>query len=163
MGCRIWSLCIFISFSGKKVFLKPVVHVTASAVVSASLFAETKSIPLAVISFITGFLIDIDHVFDYLREHGFQLDVKKFFRVFYENRFEKVVLAFHGWEWIAGLFVLSWAAGWNELLLGIAIGALHHLILDQMGNNATGPGYFFVYRAAKGFVLQAAIRTRVME
>ena len=135
------------------------VHVTASAVVSATLYGATKSVPLAVVSFLTGFLMDIDHVFDYLREYGMQPDPKKFFRVFYENRFEKVVLAFHGWEWIAVLVVCSWAAGWNELLLGIATGALHHLILDQLGNNATGPGYFFVYRAAKRFALRAAVRT----
>ena len=139
--------------------MKPVIHLTASAVVSASLYGMTKSVTISVVSFFTGFLIDIDHVFDYLREYGLQPDLKKFFRVFYENRFEKVVLVFHGWEWIAALFVLSWSSGWNKPLLGFAIGALHHLVLDQMGNNATGPGYFFVYRAVKRFALGAAVRS----
>ena len=145
-------------FSKKREYLKPVVHVTASAVVSAIVFGITRSVNCSVVSFFTGFLIDIDHVFDYLREYGFQPDRKKFFRVFYENRFDKVLLVFHGWEWIAVLFSLSYVTRWNEPLLGVGIGVLHHLILDQMGNNATGPGYFFFYRAAKGFALGATVK-----
>ena len=138
--------------------MKPVVHVAASAAVSALLFGITKSVSLTIVSFFTGFLIDIDHVLDYIREYGLVPDVRKFFRVFYENRFKKVLVIFHGWEWIALLFYVSWLTGWNDVVLGVGIGALHHLILDQMGNNATGAGYFFFYRALHGFILHAAVQ-----
>ena len=155
------SRCIFVtdsSVTGEEDVVKPTVHIAASTVISALLFGITKSVGITMVSFFTGFLIDIDHVFDYVREYGFQVSREKFFRVFYENRFRKLLLVFHGWEWIGILFLLARYCDRSGWALGMAIGALQHLVLDQIGNTVTGPGYFFVYRIWKRFAAGAVVR-----
>jgi hypothetical protein len=138
--------------------MRPIVHVAASAAVSGVLYGVTRSVTITAVSFFCGFLIDIDHVFDYLREYGFRFSLKAFFAAFYGNRFKRLILIFHGWEWMLLLLFLSWRSGWNEVLVGLFFGAVSHLIIDQMGNEVTGPGYFFCYRVAKRFMLKAIVR-----
>jgi hypothetical protein len=137
--------------------MKPSVHLAASAVVSASLFAVTKSPTIAGVSFLCGFLIDIDHFIDYFREYGFRINRKDFFRVFNETRFEKLWLVFHAWEWVFALFLLAIMSGWNEVVLGLLIGVVHHMVLDQIGNGVTAGGYFIVYRAINRFVVKSVV------
>ncbi len=138
--------------------MRPIVHIAASAIVSSLLFTITRSVTITAVSFFSGFLIDIDHVFDYLREYGFRISLKAFFAAFYGNRFKRLILIFHGWEWMLLLLLLSWRSGWNEVLVGIFFGAVFHLIIDQMGNEVTCPGYFFCYRVLKGFMVKAIVR-----
>jgi hypothetical protein len=143
--------------------MKPAAHVAASAVISGSIYLTTQSATVAGISFLSGFLIDVDHVIDYIREYGLRPDIGKFLRVFDESRFRKVVLLFHAWELIACLFLLSWLSGWNEIPLGICIGAFQHLVLDQFVNGARPWGYFFIYRATKRFTIHKVIREAVLQ
>ncbi|MBN1309144.1 MAG: hypothetical protein JXA18_14565 [Chitinispirillaceae bacterium] len=143
--------------------MKPAAHFAASAVVSASIYLSTKSVPVAGASFMCGFLIDVDHFLDYIREYGFRTDSKDFFRVFHETRFTKLVLFLHAWEWTIGLFFLAWFSGWNELILGSFVGVFHHLVLDQWANGATAWGYFFSYRAVKGFSMEAIMLKAMVE
>jgi hypothetical protein len=138
--------------------LKPTAHLAASAVLSGTVYFLTKSVTVAGVSFFTGFLIDVDHVVDYFREYGFRGDVKEFFRVFYETRFKKLLLLFHAWEWVAGLSVLAWISGRNEIILGLLIGAGQHLLLDQFFNEVAPWGYFFTYRVAKRFLVNEIVR-----
>jgi hypothetical protein len=138
--------------------LKPVAHLTASAVVSTLIYAATRSMPVTVVSFFSGFLLDIDHFIDYIREYGLRVSRKEFFRVYYETRFEKLLLLFHAWELVPGLLLLAWLSGWNEVMLGLLAGIFHHMVLDQVGNGFTARGYFFIYRAAKRFSMKAIVR-----
>jgi hypothetical protein len=144
--------------------VKPTVHLVASAIVSGSIYAGTRSVTIAAVSFLWGFLIDLDHVVEYVREYGWRLDVREFFRVFYETRFRKLVLLFHAWEWVAALALYSLLAGWNGIITGLLIGTLHHLILDQLGNGSTRWGYFITWRAMRRFTMTEMIReSRVRE
>ena len=138
--------------------MKPVAHLTASAVVSTSIYILTKSVPVAAVSFFSGFLLDIDHFIDYVREYGLRVSRKEFFRVYYETRFEKLLLLFHAWEWVLGLLLLTWYSGWNGLMLGLVVGMFHHMAFDQFANGFTSGGYFFSYRAAKGFSMKTIVR-----
>ena len=132
-------------------------HLAASAVVSTSVYLFTKSIVVTGVSFFCGFLLDIDHFLDYVREYGFRVNVKEFSCVFYETRFKKLFLIFHAWEWMAGLLIFAWFSGWNGIFLGLFIGTFHHLVLDQFGNGVTPQGYFFVYRVAKRFSMEDVV------
>ena len=142
--------------------MKPAAHLAISAVVSASIYLSIKSVSVAGASFIGGFLLDVDHFLDYIREYGFRADSKEFFRVFYETRFNKLVLFLHAWEWAIGLFFLAWFFSWNELILGSFIGVFHHLVVDQLANGATVWGYFFIYRAAKRFSMKDIVLKAVV-
>lgn len=142
--------------------MKPSVHLTASAVVSASMFVATKSPVIAGVSFLCGFLLDIDHFIDYFREYGFRINHRAFLYVFNETRFEQLWLVFHAWEWVFLLLLLAVASGWNDITLGLLIGVCHHMVLDQVGNGATAGGYFITYRAIKGFVVKSVVPEEVL-
>jgi hypothetical protein len=80
--------------------MEPKYHVVTSAAISGILYAIFGSWAVAVSSFITGVLIDVDHIIDYVIVHGLHLDMRNFFSFFYENRLQKVTLVLHGWEWL---------------------------------------------------------------
>ncbi len=130
-------------------------HALASAVVSGGLYAATRSPALAASSFLAGIFIDLDHVFDYVREYGIRPNVKEFFEVCHTGRFRRVVLPLHAWEWIPLLAALAWANQWNPWLLGLCIGFAQHLACDQIANPVSRWGYFFAWRLKSGFRLRS--------
>jgi hypothetical protein len=55
-------------------------HIAVSSVVSLGLYAWTQSLPIAISSFLAGFLLDLDHLIDYWREHPAKIDLIHFFK-----------------------------------------------------------------------------------
>ena len=142
--------------------MRPSVHLGASAVISLTLFAVTRSPGLAGISFLSGTLLDLDHVLDYIREYGIPVNPKKFFRTFYGNRFRKYIFIFHAWEWLPVLYFGSQVSGWHTVPVGLLIGFLHHMVIDQAGNGVTSGAYFFIWRASRRFTLECIVRREVL-
>lgn len=130
-------------------------HATISAVVSGGLYAAFKSPELAAASFVSGVFMDLDHLCDYVREYGWRIDVKEFFRVCHGHQFQQAVLVLHGWEWLAVWAWLAWACAWSPWLLGILIGFCHHLVCDQLANGVSRWGYFLLWRMKKRFSFAA--------
>ena len=103
-----------------------------------------------------GFLIDIDHVVDYVFfERGRPLSPGAFLRHYLEGRTRRVVLALHSYELFAALLVLGWATG-SVPLQGYLVGGLMHLALDIIWNGRLTPRsiaafYSFGYRVAHRF------------
>jgi hypothetical protein len=126
-------------------------HVATSAAIAAGLYAATRSPQLAAGCFVAGFLIDIDHLVDYVVEHGARPDPAHFFGTFREDLYRKARLPFHGWEWVAVWVALSWANAWDPMFMGLAAGWLQHLLFDQVSNHAAPGGYSLAYRALTGF------------
>lgn len=130
-------------------------HTGISLVLAVALYAVFRSISLSVTTLITGIFVDIDHGFDYLREYGFKFNIKFFFKSFHDTLFRRIVLLFHGWEWIALLGIFSVASSFDPVICGILLGLGSHLICDQFTNGVTGWGYFFFFRLKKKFVVSA--------
>ncbi|MBD3347467.1 MAG: hypothetical protein GF401_20615 [Chitinivibrionales bacterium] len=126
-------------------------HLTISAIISGGLYALFRSIPLSVASFLSGFLIDLDHCLDYVREYGWDFNIKKFFETFKEPAYKKIVIIFHGWEIVILLFLISWFSRWNPWILGVTAGVFQHLLLDQIFNIHSRYGYFLVWRMTRWF------------
>lgn len=131
--------------------MKPTAHLTTSFAVSATIYLSTRSIVFSVVSFFTGFLIDVDHLIDFIREYGLKSTPQKFFIVFHESRFAKLLLLFHAWEWLLVLCALALVFNGNMIILGLFTGMLHHLILDQCANGVTPLGYSLLYRTVNRF------------
>jgi hypothetical protein len=142
--------------------LKPAAHLTVSTIVSTALYIVTKSATIAGVSFFCGFLLDLDHFLEYVREYGFRAKFRDFFRIFHETRFEKLLLVLHAWEWVVALFFLAWFSGWNDIVLGVLIGLLHHMVLDQLANGFTPWGYFLTYRAKHRFLMSSIVQQAVV-
>ncbi len=93
-----------------------------------------KSWGLAVSSFIAGIFIDLDHIIDYLRENGRPFRIKNFFRICHECRFNKVILIWHGWEWLVVWGAAAWLSDWNPWITGTLIGLTQHMLLDAINS-----------------------------
>lgn len=124
-----------------------------AAPVAAGTYFFTNSWVYTAMTVILGVLVDVDHVFDYIREEH-RFDIKDMFIKSYKGDFEKFYCIFHAWEYIP----LAWLAG---VMLGnftfpvvftIAYGA--HLLPDQLMNNTRPFGYFLTYRIIKGFRME---------
>jgi len=122
-----------------------------STVISAGVYCLSGSLGLATISLLSGILMDLDHVIDYVLHHGGRFDIRDFFSFFYEERYNRLTLVFHGWEWLITLFILSWATRWDVVITGIFIGFSQHLVLDKLYNISRFSSYSFFYRLSVGF------------
>jgi len=126
-------------------------HIAFSAAVSGSLYAAGGSWQMAVAAFVTGFAIDCDHCGDYLVEFGVRSNWRNFFRSFYEGYYTRIYIPFHSWELLFLLGVVAYLSEWNQWVVGVLLGAVQHMIVDQFSNGAAGLGYSFLWRWFGGF------------
>jgi len=126
-------------------------HITISTGISAVVYHLSGSLGLTLVSFLSGILMDLDHVVDYALHHGRKFDIRDFFSFFAEERYKRLMLIFHGWEWLIGLLFLSWLTKWNVLITGIFIGFSQHLLMDKLYNISRFSSYSFFYRLSVGF------------
>ena len=124
----------------------------ASAPVAAGVWFFTGNIWYVALSLFLGFLVDVDHVIDYIREER-KFNFKDLFVKSYKGDFEKLYVIFHGWEYIA----LAWAGalitGAPEFGVVFTVSYLVHMIPDQLMNNVKPLGYSILYRWSKGWVM----------
>jgi hypothetical protein len=125
-----------------------------SLAASAAVYAVSRSTPMAAAAFLSGVFIDLDHIYDYVREYGMRLDVRFFFHSFSKTLYRKVVVPLHAWEFVALLAVMAIVSHGNSVVVGTLIGAALHLIADQMTNGICASGYFFAYRMANRFATE---------
>lgn len=126
-------------------------HLSVSFVISALIVILFESWPLAVMSFISGVFIDMDHWCDFIYHRGFKLSPRKFFEFYNEHGLVKSFVVLHAWEWLVLLVAASWYSGWNPWLTGILIGVGHHMIFDQIFNPTRPLSYFMTYRIINKF------------
>jgi len=127
-------------------------HTAASVAVSGALYAASNSWELALACLLSGIFIDLDHLYDYLREYGWPIDVPELFHVCHTQQFNHAVLFFHGWEWLPFWGTVAAIVNWHPLPLGLLAGWGLHLLLDQSSNGPSSWGYFFLWRLRNGFV-----------
>jgi hypothetical protein len=127
-------------------------HVIASIISSTLFFVVFKSWTIATVSFFSGVLIDIDHVFDYFLEFRKRFEVKEFFDVHHNRKILFFMAIFHSWELLALLSICAFLMSWNPWIVGTIIGFTQHIILDQIFNkNFNRLIYFFFWRMKNGF------------
>ena len=125
-------------------------HIAVSVPVAVGAYYFTQSWLYAALAFFTGFLVDADHVLDYIREEG-RFDMKDMFIKSYRGDFEKLYVIFHAWEYIPLSFIIGAAAGNLVFPAVFSAAYLAHLLPDQLLNNTRPLGYFLTYRIIKKF------------
>ncbi len=134
-------------------------HIYTSAVLSGTIYALTQSVQIAISAFVSGVLIDVDHIFDFLVFSGERFSIKDFFSWCYDARWKKIILLFHSYEGylVLGIIILFHP---NNILIGVLLGGGLHLMIDQIGNRNYGLHlnlklspmfYFLTYRCFVGF------------
>lgn len=121
-------------------------HITISATFSGILFLIFKSWGLAIASFISGIFIDLDHIVDYLREHGMPFRIGNFFKVCHNCQFDRIMLLWHGWEWIILCATAAWMTGWDPWITGTFLGLAQHMILDISYSGSRLRSYSLIWK-----------------
>jgi len=129
-------------------------HFIPSIIIGLIGYWVFKRSELVLVALLTGWMIDIDHLFDYILACGFSFSWKEFFSGTSFKKNKKIIVFLHSWE-----LILVWLIGWGEFgRLDIAvIGALSwagHLILDQFSYNLHCLSYFFIYRLFNNFKIE---------
>ena len=138
--------------------MKPSRHVIVSAVLGAGIWFYTKSIYASIICFISGILVDLDHVFEYGIHFGLKdFSVKKLYEKSRETDkhkgergYEKLYLIFHSSEVAIFLWIAAICTE-NIFLLALALGYSSHIVLDSFGNTINPLSYFILHRSRHKF------------
>jgi len=125
-------------------------------VISAAVYSFFKSWPAAIVSFLSGVFVDIDHLLDYYLSHGITFNVMKFYEACNQTNFSRLLLVFHSYEFIAILWFLAYVMKYEPIWTALAIGSTQHLAFDEIVNSKYKPDsskfkYFFLYRLKRRF------------
>ncbi len=136
--------------------MSPGGHLITTALACGAAYAATGSPALTAGVAAGGFLIDVDHVVDYVLFDGRRnLHPAAFLRYYLEGHVQRTVLLLHSYELAVVLALLAWATGWMWLW-GYCLGMALHLPLDIIFNGRLVPGgmvgfYSFARRWRAGF------------
>ncbi|MCQ9207090.1 MAG: hypothetical protein NG740_04335 [Omnitrophica bacterium] len=138
--------------------MRPSYHAIISFSLGALLWFFTKSVYAGILCFLSGWLIDFDHVIEYALQYGF----KNFkFKTIYQTcklvLFDRLYLIFHAYEIMIILWVATIATK-NIYLLGISIGYSSHLIMDVITNPVLPFSYFITRRFLKQFKIHELMK-----
>lgn len=137
--------------------MKASVHLYSSALLGGSIYKISQSAEIAIVAFLSGFLIDLDHVVDFLFLSGEKFNLKDMLSWCHNGRWEKIVLILHSYELYLLLGFLTYFFPHN-IFIGLLLGTGLHLILDQIWNchlrsdfRISPWFYFLAYRVHAGF------------
>lgn len=132
--------------------MTPAQHIVASTATSTFFYYLTQSWPGTVVCFLSGILIDLDHVLDYwIFKRKISLSFKELDNFCTEDKSGKIFLILHSYELMFILWIVSAYFKWPTEWLGALYGMSVHLLCDQIGNPVYPPAYFLFYRWKIGF------------
>lgn len=142
--------------------MRTVGHIITSAGVGLAMYRRYGCYRAAAASFFVGWLIDLDHIVDYVRAHGWKLNWSAFSEANHEKYSGKLYLPLHSYELLALFFLLFRGPARQPLRVGITLSILTHLLLDQRCNPARRPlTYFLANRIHKRFDADRLLQHRV--
>lgn len=149
--------------------MAPINHILFSAPLGLLVGALTQNIFAGLLCFFSGFLIDGDHLFEYILYNGIKdLRPKKVYRTCAkmankeeEGGVKRIFLLLHTVElaillWISLLFTP------NIYILAAALGYSGHLALDAHANTIKPTAYFISTRIKNGFLTSKLIHRRYL-
>lgn len=131
--------------------MKPLPHIAASGIIGAISWFYFRSFGYCLIAFLSGFLIDADHLLDYTLSRKFTFNVWKIYKSCENMELDRLYLVLHSFEIIIFLWVCIYLFSIGKFWQAIALGMTQHIILDRFTNPIHHLGYFFTYRLLNRF------------
>lgn len=131
--------------------MKPINHVSVSIITGVVTYVSTGAISPSIACFLVGWLVDVDHIWDYYKNAGRDFSIKRFMNTFENNEIKKVYLYFHSYELLFVLTVSCFISHFNYLLSFTTMGFAIHLFFDQIFNSAKPCAYFITFRILQGY------------
>jgi hypothetical protein len=137
--------------------MMPGAHLLTAVGLGGAAYLATGSIPAGIGCFTGGFLIDVDHYFDYLfiEKQWHRPMPQSFLRYYFDFQPTRLVLPLHSWELLT-LMIIAGIVFSMPWLIAYVVGALMHLFFDILINGEHAlkqpvKFYSLAYRAAHGF------------
>jgi len=141
--------------------MKPVCHLGVSIITGVATFLATRDMYSSISCFLAGWLVDIDHVWDFYKNVGKDFNVKRFVNAFENNEeIKKTYLYLHSYELLFGLIFLCFFTHFNYLLSFTTLGFAVHLVFDQIFNPVKPLTYFITYRILNRYNVDNIFRPR---
>jgi hypothetical protein len=114
-------------------------------------FWISRSAAAAWACLVTGVLVDLDHLADYVLEFGPRVRLHHFLGAFSEHLFRFVIVPLHGWEWVAAGLAAAWWLDWRPVACSALAAYTLHMTMDQIGNRPRPGAYFLTARILHRF------------
>ncbi|MBU2541299.1 MAG: metal-dependent hydrolase [Candidatus Omnitrophica bacterium] len=132
--------------------MRPLPHAITSFAASLVVYSWLDSLLAAIICFLGGTLIDLDHIPEYLSIKNREFSLKALYYSNIVKDKERIYIVFHSFELVFLLWLMILLFEFNLFWTAFAIGITMHLVFDLFRNPIASPGaYFFLYRLSRGF------------
>lgn len=126
-------------------------HLAAALSAALFIYLFLGDLRFSILAFAVSFFVDIDHTLDYFLAEGFKIDLKSFFSGEFFEKWKRVMIIFHGWEYVL-FFLAFFVFTRNPIFLTLATALLFHYIVDLFTNTCMHKlGYFFFFRLLHRF------------
>jgi len=126
-------------------------HIATSAVLAGIIYGISKSMPMAIAAFLSGILIDLDHVLEGYISFGKKFNILQTVKIAEECGFKNLYLFMHSYELLLIIALVAFLFKPHDVLVGICFGLLLHIVLDSTFNEIKPNAMFFIQRWKKGF------------
>jgi hypothetical protein len=133
----------------------PLGHAAVSLALGGSLYAATGDLAAGAAAFVSGTLIDADHLYHYVRSEGFRFRPKSLRSGAYFAKSGRAFVFLHSYEVVIPASMLCGIVWGPQLALGLAAGALAHLACDVAFYRFSPLCYSLWHRIRHGFALSA--------
>jgi len=142
-----------------EILLHEAVHLLLSLLAAFFIWRIFKDKKAALIAFLVGIFLDIDHWFDYFAWFGLKINLRNFFNVTsYIYQAGKVYIPLHGWEWLPIFWLTGKLIGRKIRMRGlewaISLSVLGHLLWDNFCFYHHPLAYSFFFRLFTNFSLK---------
>lgn len=146
-------------------FLHELVHFSISLLTGWFVWKKFKQLlPSYLGSFLGGFLLDSDHLIDYILVFGSKFRLNYFLESYEFLTSRKVYVFFHAWEWVIALILLIIFLSGKQLLaknpalktvriflIAFTLAMALHLFFDSVSNDVKPVSYSLIYRLLNNF------------
>lgn len=132
-------------------YMKPINHLGVSFITGVVTFFTTRAILPSVACFLAGWLIDVDHIWDFYTNGCKGFSIKRFGQAMDNGEIKRAHFYLHSYELLLILVLLCFVTQFNYLLPFTTLGFAIHLFLDQIGNPVNSLTYFLTYRMLNGY------------
>lgn len=141
--------------------MRTIGHIITSAGVGLFTYHRYKSPGAGLASFLAGWLIDLDHILDYVKAHGWRANWQRINEAKHEHYSGKLYLLLHSYELLLLFFIMFKSPRKRAYRMGVTLSVLTHLLLDQKYNPNRKPlTYFLAHRMYKKFNAQDILHRR---
>lgn len=131
--------------------MKPISHLGVSVITGVAAFLTTKAVMPSVACFLAGWLIDVDHIWDFYTNGCKRFSTKRFGYAMDNGEIKRAHFYLHSYELLLILVSLCFITHFDCLLSFTTLGIAIHLFLDQIFNPVHSLTYFLTYRVLKGY------------